>query len=104
MSKSDDSGDSAAIEVIANSADNCVSSAYKDSGGDGCSWYEEHTQLCGDYDSNDFYALRDCCECGGGFVNNVEGTECSYNYVFVPNYNADENSSFNYQEGSNFFL
>ena len=34
--------------------------------GDGCSWYENHTSMCGDFDSPTFHADSDCCACGGG--------------------------------------
>jgi len=37
-----------------------------DSGGDGCDWYWDNKDSCGQYDDDDFYAKDDCCVCGGG--------------------------------------
>jgi hypothetical protein len=34
-----------------------------DSGGDDCTWYEDHNEYCGYYDSPDFVANHMCCVC-----------------------------------------
>ena len=51
----------------------CVDTAYTDSEGNGCSWYETNfaTALCGTYDvlspaGSEMYADVGCCICGGG--------------------------------------
>ena len=41
-----------------------------DIGGDGCDWYYDNADQCGDWDHDDgngFYANDDCCACGGGW-------------------------------------
>ena len=37
-----------------------------DAYGDGCEWYNENTDACGNYDDSDFTASIACCACGGG--------------------------------------
>jgi len=41
---------------------------FGDSGGDTCSDYyvDGSESSCGNYDTDDFIAARDCCICGGG--------------------------------------
>lgn len=39
-----------------------------DSNDNGCDWYEEHKDECGNYDDDDFTALEDCCFCNGGLI------------------------------------
>ena len=38
-----------------------------DTAGDGCSWYYDNQDSCGDYDDWDFWADYWCCACGGGW-------------------------------------
>jgi len=50
-----------------------------DKEGDGCSWYIENSDYCGDYDDDDFRAESMCCSCksdsdascNGGFQNDI---------------------------------
>ena len=36
----------------------------KDNGGkDGCDWYTENPDYCGDYDDDDFNSWEMCCAC-----------------------------------------
>jgi hypothetical protein len=44
-----------------------VSGELTDAYGDGCSWYADNQEECGTYDSGEFLAKQECCECGGGF-------------------------------------
>ena len=37
-----------------------------DTGGDGCDWYWDNDEKCGEFDDEDFIADWDCCACGGG--------------------------------------
>lgn len=34
--------------------------------GDGCSWYNDNSDKCGDYDDYDFRAKLMCCSCKTG--------------------------------------
>ena len=36
-----------------------------DASGDGCKFYNENPQLCGEYDDDDFQANDVCCSCKG---------------------------------------
>mmetsp|Transcript_34287 Transcript_34287/g.91604 ORF Transcript_34287/g.91604 Transcript_34287/m.91604 type:complete len:335 (-) Transcript_34287:262-1266(-) len=45
-----------------------------DTGDDPCSWYATNAYACGQYDTQDFLANLQCCECGGG--SNVPGRVC----------------------------
>ena len=41
---------------------------YVDSGGDGCEWYYDNADQCGEYDNENTYTAYDaCCACGGGY-------------------------------------
>ena len=46
-------------------AEDCVDSAEEttDSGGDGCSWYENNRSQCGWWDTSAFTASTMCCSC-----------------------------------------
>ena len=37
-----------------------------DKDGDGCNFYQSHTEECGNHDDDDFIANEMCCSCGGG--------------------------------------
>lgn len=41
----------------------CVDGDGVDSFGDGCGWYWENPDGCGDYDTDDFAANDECCAC-----------------------------------------
>ena len=43
----------------------CTDGTGVDSFGDGCAWYSENADGCGDYDTADFVAGDQCCACGG---------------------------------------
>ena len=51
-----------------------------DSWDDGCSWYVTRTDLCGDFDDDDFEANVMCAACGGGEVPrfDIAGDGCSW--------------------------
>ena len=36
--------------------------------GDGCEWYDENPDTCGDYDDDDFESAEVCCSCAGGTI------------------------------------
>jgi hypothetical protein len=41
---------------------------YADSYGDGCDWYIDNPESCGEYDEDDSWTAFDsCCACGGGW-------------------------------------
>ena len=39
--------------------------------GDGCHYYDQHPEECGDSDDADFTASKLCCACGGGKKGNL---------------------------------
>lgn len=45
-----------------------TSGPFKDTGGDGCAWYEENPEFCGWFDDDDFDSSV-CCGCGVMFYN-----------------------------------
>ena len=47
-----------------------------DSGSDGCDWYIEHYESCGNHNTDMFDSINMCCACGGGDVpNGADGDE-----------------------------
>ena len=43
--------------------DECVDGLGSDIGGDGCGWYTDRIEKCGDYDTGNFKAEKQCCVC-----------------------------------------
>jgi hypothetical protein len=67
------------VKVFGTDEEACVNDdTFGDSGGDTCSNYyvEGNESGCGNYDTEDFIAARDCCICGGGSTGYYE-----YNYT-----------------------
>ena len=51
------------------SAQECSNGAGVDSVGDSCyDWYLNFPETCGDFDTEDFSAVAECCFCGGGYA------------------------------------
>ena len=51
-----------------------TNSGLKDVYGEGCDYYKENGDECGDYDETGFYGFKAttmCCACGGGKTGNV---------------------------------
>lgn len=53
----------------------CTDGTGVDSFGDGCDWYAENADGCGDYDTADFVAGDQCCACGGSAEAEAEVVE-----------------------------
>ena len=39
-----------------------------DAQGNTCSFYYTATDMCGNYDTDIFFAFSNCCACGGGYI------------------------------------
>jgi hypothetical protein len=59
-------------------AQECVDSSAVDRYGDGCSWYDDYSSSCGNYDWEEFTASVDCCACqyGTGLIMD-DTTDCA---------------------------
>ena len=55
-----------------------------DSGGDNCAWYADYQSQCGDYDTADFTANEQCCECCDNdySFNDEFGDSCDWYYDY----------------------
>ena len=70
--------------------------------GDTCSsYYESNPHSCGNYDTEEFIAARECCVCGGGSTGNYSSGDFSW-YMYLTNDEVDgyamiwsEDSEFN---------
>ena len=54
------------VKIEAPTVDICVDSDWIDIGNDGCDWYWDNMDGCGDWDTDLGSAWDECCACGGG--------------------------------------
>ena len=63
---------SSALLALAQAGCHNMSWGYTDQTGDDCAWYESYPDTCGSYDTDNFFAERMCCVCGGGVTHDVQ--------------------------------
>ena len=80
-SNEEDDWDNQNDDIFAMCGGECINTEFgaTDGGRDGCDWYIDREDECGNHDNSNFIASLQCCVCGGG----VQPDECEdSNYLY----------------------